>query len=53
MQAARDLQAQRFLLEEDVATYIADAERKVADILAPPPPKQEPGPGREKKALHK
>jgi hypothetical protein len=52
-QTARDLQARRFLLEEDVATYIADAERKVAEILAPPPPKQDTGAGQGKKALHK
>jgi len=36
-QAAKDLQAQRLLLDEDVAAYLTDAEQKVAQILAPPP----------------
>ncbi len=39
-QAVQDLQAQRLLLPEDAAAYTADAERKVADILAPPPSPQ-------------
>jgi len=36
-QAAKELQARRLLLEEDVAAYITDAEQKVAQLLAPPP----------------
>lgn len=36
-QAVKDLQAQRLLLAEDASEYLADAERKVAIILAPPP----------------
>jgi hypothetical protein len=36
-QAVNGLQTQRLLLEEDGALYLADADRKVAQILAPPP----------------
>ncbi len=52
-QAVQDLRTQRLLLEEDAVVYIADAQQKVADILAPPPkePKEKkPVPG--KKKLH-
>ncbi len=52
-QAVQDLRTQRLLLEEDAVVYIADAQQKVADILAPPPkePKgKKPAPG--KKKLH-
>lgn len=35
-QAAKDLQAQRLLLDEDVAAYMTDAEQKAAQTLAPP-----------------
>lgn len=51
-QAVKDLQTQRLLLEEDAAAYIADAQQKVADILAPPPkePKEKkPTPGKKKR----
>ena len=42
IQAAKDLQAQRLLLDEDVAAYMTDAEQKVAQLLAPleKPPSQ-------------
>ena len=35
-QAAKELQAQRLLLNEDVAAYISDAEQKAAHIFASP-----------------
>ncbi|MSQ48017.1 MAG: hypothetical protein EXR78_06455 [Deltaproteobacteria bacterium] len=43
-QVVTDLQTQRLLLEEDAATYMADAERKVTAIFTPPPkpPKEKP-----------
>ncbi|MBM4255331.1 MAG: hypothetical protein FJ147_05475 [Deltaproteobacteria bacterium] len=37
-QVAKDLQTQRLLLAEDAATYVTDAQQKVARIFAPPPP---------------
>lgn len=37
IQTAKDLQAQRLLLDEDVAAYMTDAEQKAAQIFAPPP----------------
>jgi hypothetical protein len=36
-QAAKDLQAQRLLLPEDVDAYMTDSAQKAAAILAPPP----------------
>jgi hypothetical protein len=51
-QAVKDLQTQRLLLEEDAVAYIADAQQKVAEILAPPPkePKEKkPAPGKKKR----
>lgn len=33
-QAARDLQAQRLLLEEDIAAYVTDAEKRALQLLA-------------------
>ena len=33
-QAARDLQAQRLLLEEDIAAYVTDAEKRALELLA-------------------
>jgi len=35
-QAAKELRAQRLLLDEDVAAYMTDAEQKAARIFAPP-----------------
>jgi hypothetical protein len=40
VQTVKDLQMQRLLLEEDVAAYTADAERKASEILTPPPKPQ-------------
>lgn len=52
-QAAKDLQAQRLLLEEDVSSYITDAEQKVAQILVPPPKPQKTEPKAQKRSRKK
>ena len=51
-QAVKDLQTRRLLLPEDAATYIADAEQKVATIFTPPPslPKEKSKPRGKKRA---
>ena len=51
-QTVKDLQTQRLLLAEDSAAYVADAERKVDSIFAPPPslPKEKEKPRSIKRA---
>jgi hypothetical protein len=51
-QVVKDLQAQRLLLPEDAAAYVADAQRKATTIFTPPPspPKEKKKPKRAKKA---
>jgi hypothetical protein len=46
-QVVKDLQAQRLLLEEDAAAYIADAQRKVDEIFALPPKEQKDEKGKK------